>query len=104
MKQFVNLINGKILENGYSFDVLSPIDQKIIGEGRLLSIKDVDKVFEQSYVEDRKALKLSRLEGLGRYIKKTREKFIRQITLETGYTLQDSKDIVDGSIELVTNF
>ena len=104
MKEFVNLINGKILENGYSFEVLSPIDQKIIGEGRLLSIKDVDKVFEQSYVEDRKVLKLSRLEGLGRYIKKIREKFIRQITLETGYTLQDSKDIVDGSIELVTNF
>lgn len=104
MEQFTNLLNGKISRKGSPFKVLSPIDQKVLGEGRLISKEDIDKIFEQSRTQDKNTIRLSGLEGLGRYLEQKKEEFTKQIILETGYTLQDSSDIVNGSIELVTYF
>ncbi len=104
MNQFPNLLNGEISRAGSSFEVISPVHQKIIGEGLLLSKREVGQVFQKSSIKDGMGLRLKDLDKLARYLKQKKEEFVKQIILETGYITRDARDLVDGSIELVTYF
>lgn len=103
MKQYVNLLNGKISSRGVSFDVTSPIDQITIGQGHQVSYDLLLEIFSKSFSLTNSPAFVQGTEKLAVYLQEHKNKFIEQILLETGYTHKDSEDIVDGSIELAAN-
>lgn len=105
MKHFFNLLNGKISKiDGSPFEVVSPTNQEVIGVGHIISKQKISEVFENSKHQGINSIDLIGLRKLAEYIEQKKDEFVRQIVLETGFTKQDSLDIVEGSIELVAYF
>lgn len=104
MKQYANLLNGKAATDGDAFEVVSPLDQKVIGQGFQISHDQLDEVFKKSLPLTAPTASIEGTDKLAKYLQEHRKEFIDQIILETGYIKKDSEDIVDGSIELVTHF
>jgi aldehyde dehydrogenase (NAD+) len=101
--KYQHLIAGKTSYAGITKKHISPIDRKLIGELRLLSIKDIEKAFvkpSNSSLIKSKDIFLH-CKKLAKYIEKRRQEFVIQIVKETGYTKRDSADIVDGTLEFL---
>jgi acyl-CoA reductase-like NAD-dependent aldehyde dehydrogenase len=104
---FSNLLRGKLSQEGKRFDVFSPIDQKVIGQGITISSGEIDRVFErlhQSFKNSSKDREAIDFKKLAAYINSRKKSFVDQIILETGYTLKDATDLVEGSIEFLSYF
>lgn len=104
--RYQNLIAGKITRVGLERIHMSPMGKQIIGKLKLLPKNYIKKSFQQLRHDSRidKQILFDQFKELSEYIKSRRDIFTRQIILETGYTLKDSKDIVKGVVELLAFF
>jgi acyl-CoA reductase-like NAD-dependent aldehyde dehydrogenase len=93
-----------ISDSSLTISSFSPIDQKVVGITTMISKKELNGYFDSLHDIGTFSLNFKNIERLGQNITKNRQKFISQINLETGYTLQDSKNIVSAAIEFLTDF